>query len=126
MSEKSRNLVCNKNLHFVSSKIIDQFKNKSITMEKNPKALSDLQAIILSSAVNMVKMIDTYTELKRKETGIPYNNLTAARGDAIGVAQAAAAEVTNPDDATFTEEDSEKAEKLLETLGIDTTSVPDL
>ena len=95
-------------------------------MEKNPKALSDLQAIILSSAVNMVKMIDTYTELKRKETGIPYNNLTAAREDAIGVAQAAAAEVTNPDDATFTEEDSEKAEKLLEALGIDTTSVPDL
>ena len=81
-------------------------------------ALSDLRNIILSSAVNLVRLIDTYTTMKKEATGIPGNTISEFRDDALTVATAAANEMVNSSDSTFSEEDADKALRIIEALRI--------
>lgn len=81
-------------------------------------ALSDLRNIILSSAVNLVRLIDTYTTMKEEVTGIQGNTISEFRDDALTVATAAANEMVNSCDSTFSEEDANKALRIIEALKI--------
>lgn len=81
-------------------------------------ALSDLRNIILSSAVNLVRLIDTYTTMKEEATGIQGNTISEFRDDALTVATAAANEMVNSSDSTFSEEDADKALRIIEALRI--------
>ena len=82
--------------------------------------LTSLSVIILSATVNTVRLIDLYTILKTLATGIPHNILSDNRRDAVSLAHLAAMEHVNPDDATFSEKDQKKAERILRSLGIKT------
>lgn len=91
--------------------------NLKLNMSMNELiALSDLRNIILSSAVNLVRMIDAYTVMKEETTGIQGNTLSEFRNDAITVATAAANEAVNSCDGTFSEEDAKKAMRIIEAL----------
>lgn len=87
--------------------------------EQDLNALSEFQAMILSSAVNLIRQIDMYADLKRRLTGKADNCILEFRQDAVEVAIAAAHEMSNADDATFSENDSVIAAKLLDLLGIE-------
>ena len=82
----------------------------------NNDALRDYRMMILTSAVNLVKSIDMYTALKYDQTGNPDNALSVFRDDAMEIVWSAAHEVANPDDATFSENDSDTASKILSIL----------
>ena len=86
--------------------------------KKDLEALSGLQQCILSSAMNLIRQIDLYTELKRSLTGDETNTIHAFRDDAITLATAAANEMANPDDDTFDEEDARNGATLMNLLDL--------
>ena len=86
--------------------------------QESLQTLSELRSVILSSSVNLLKLIDTYTSLKSRESNKDQNTLSAFRNDAVTLTYAAAIECTNPDDESFSEKNAQEAQKVLEALGV--------
>lgn len=86
--------------------------------QESLQTLSELRTVILSTSVNLLKLIDTYTSLKSRESNKDQNTLSAFRNDAVTLAYAAAAECTNPDDDSFSEKNAKEAQQVLDILGV--------
>ena len=91
-------------------------KTYTTMSNETQKALSDYRNFILSSAVNLVRMIDSYTYFKSQATGNPINTISDFRADAVAIATAAASEIVNPDDDSFDEDDARNAEHIMDML----------
>lgn len=116
MSKKFTNFNERNNTPAATGQDIENLKLKKDMNEHS--TLSGVRSIILSSAVNLVRLIDTYTNMKAEATGVPHNTISEFRNEAVIIARAAANEMMNPDDDTFSEEDAEKAELIIDALKI--------
>ena len=93
------------------------------TTHKTPDVSSDLRASILDISAALVRLIDAYAAILGNGEGEVHTAIIDSRKDAYELAFCAALETIQNDDNKLTDDDSDKAEILLQSMGVSIKTV---